>query len=389
MALLHLPIETITEAQLGDLIQAKAAESLHIEYKRQTYGGGDGAHREFLADVSSFANARGGDLLIGVEAAKGVPSALSAFAGNADAELLRLDNMARGGLEPRISNLQMRAVPIAAGGSVLVIRIPRSYRGPHRVIFGGSNKFHARSSIGKYEPNVDELRAMFAFAPELAERMRAFRFSRVASIAAGDTPAALQGNLCLVLHVVPFSHFDLRPSLSLPKAVGVGSYFIPIGTTHAADSRINIDGFLTLSNPNDTGQHRAYVQVFRPGAVEAVACLGEHVEIRALGVDIVRHARLYTTALQECDAEPPFMVMASILGTKDKRVAALDNYKQLRGQVADRDQLHLTEVVLEETPNGNPNCGLALKPLLDHLANAAGLATSPSFDQEGNCLIHE
>jgi len=61
--MLHLPIETITEAQLGDLIQAKAAESLHIEYKRQTYGGGDGAHREFLADVSSFANARGGDLL--------------------------------------------------------------------------------------------------------------------------------------------------------------------------------------------------------------------------------------------------------------------------------------------------------------------------------------
>jgi len=99
---------------------------------------------------------------------------------------------------------------------------------------------------------------------------------------------------------------------------GVGSYFIPIGTTHAADSRINIDGFLTLSNPNDTGQHRAYVQVFRPGAVEAVACLGEHVEIRALGVDIVRHARLYTTALQECDAEPPFMVMASILGTRTR-----------------------------------------------------------------------
>jgi len=164
MALLHLPIETITEAQLGDLIQAKAAESLHIEYKRQTYGGGDGAHREFLADVSSFANARGGDLLIGVEAAKGVPSALSAFAGNADAELLRLDNMARGGLEPRISNLQMRAVPIAAGGSVLVIAF-RAVIGDRTALSSvGPISFTLGRRSANTKPNVDELRAMFAFA---------------------------------------------------------------------------------------------------------------------------------------------------------------------------------------------------------------------------------
>ena len=37
-----------------------------MEYKRETYGTNDDQRREFLADVSSFANAAGGDLVIGM-----------------------------------------------------------------------------------------------------------------------------------------------------------------------------------------------------------------------------------------------------------------------------------------------------------------------------------
>jgi len=106
--------------------------------------------------------------------------------------------MARSGLEPRISNLQTKAVPIGSGGCVLIVRVPRSYSAPRRVIFRGRNRFWARSSAGKYEPNVEELRAMFFFAPQLAERMREFRLNRVAHIAAGDTPVPLLDDCCLV-----------------------------------------------------------------------------------------------------------------------------------------------------------------------------------------------
>ena len=155
---------------------------------------------------------------------------------------------------------------------MLIIRVPRSYRGPHRVIFKGWNRFFARSSAGRYEPNVEELRALFAFAPELAERMRSFRFERVAKIAADDTPVPLQEPLRLVLHVVPFSHFDLGPSLAMTEVVTKPHHFAAIGAL-GGDHRLNVDGFLTMSNPNDKGAHRAYTQVFRTGAVEAVACL--------------------------------------------------------------------------------------------------------------------
>ena len=158
MALTHVPLDKITEAHLAGLIAAKAAESLHIDYKRETYGGNDEARREFLADISSFANSLGGDLVIGMTEAGGVPTDFSPFTGNAGAEVLRLEQMARDGLAPRIANLRPVAVPLSQDGHVIVLRIPKSYNPPHRVIFKNSGRFWARSSAGRFEPNVEELR---------------------------------------------------------------------------------------------------------------------------------------------------------------------------------------------------------------------------------------
>ena len=56
MALLDIPLDRITEADVRRLIAAGAAESLYIDYKQATYGGKEADHAELLADVSSFAN---------------------------------------------------------------------------------------------------------------------------------------------------------------------------------------------------------------------------------------------------------------------------------------------------------------------------------------------
>src|SRR2546423_9625998 len=105
MALTHIPLQTISEGDLRALIEGVAAESLTIEYKRDSYGTDDRSKVEFLADVSSLANTRGGDLIIGIDATAGVPTELSPLTADADAERLRFEQMARSGLEPRIPNL--------------------------------------------------------------------------------------------------------------------------------------------------------------------------------------------------------------------------------------------------------------------------------------------
>jgi hypothetical protein len=91
---MHVPIEQIEQSHLEGLINSKTAEARDIDYKRETYTGGDAAHAEFLADVSSFANALGGDLVIGMAATKGIPTKFAPFMRDADAELLRLEQMA-------------------------------------------------------------------------------------------------------------------------------------------------------------------------------------------------------------------------------------------------------------------------------------------------------
>src|SRR5262249_37553560 len=140
------------------------------------------------------------------------------------------------------------------------------------IIFKNTARFWARSSAGKYEPNVEELRRIFTEAPLLAEPLRAFRTERTARIASHETPVGLLDGGNLVPHVVPFTAFDFGQSLSLDKVEAQPLRFVPIGSVSPRDYQITFDGFLTGSDDEGISKpQRAYVQVFRSGAVEAVA----------------------------------------------------------------------------------------------------------------------
>jgi hypothetical protein len=387
MALMHIPLEQIEEKHLQSLAETGAAESLWIEYKRDTYGSNDDAKAEFLADISSFANSSGGDLVIGMEAKKGVPIRVKPFTEPADSELLRLNQMAQNGLQPRIAKLLTKAVQIASGGSVLIIRVPSSYSAPHRVIFKNKNRFWARSGVGKYEPDVDQLREIFTRAPQLAERMREFRMERIARIAAGDTPVPLSEEACLVVHVIPFSAFDLRPPFSLQNALEIWLNFSP---TRPVAYRINFDGFLTLTDADsDKRKHLNYAQVFRTGATEFVTSpmmRGQNwIVAQHLDAIVVNSTRNFGAALHKCGAEPALAIMVSLTGVKGKQLNLGSSFPET--VLIDRDQLHCTEVILDDVPGDYRDCAKKIRPILDQLANAAGRQSSASFDQSGNYTL--
>jgi hypothetical protein len=390
MALVHIPLEQINESHLQSLISAQAAETLYVDYKRETYGGSDEQRREFLADVSSFANAGGGDLIVGMTESEGIPTGFHQFAMNADAERLRLEQMARDGLQPRIMGLQTRAVPLAAGGWVIVVRVPKSYNPPHRLIFKNSLRFWARSSAGKFEPNVEELRHIFTAAPQLAERIRSFRMERIAKVSARETPVPVFGGCpLLAMHVVPYSAFDMRRSLSLAEVEKRWQQFAPLGSDSPTYWGVNFDGFLGLSNADAKApQQRAYIQVFRSGSVEAVAAVIDGVlktiELEAV---IVRYAGLYADGLHACGIDPPLVVLASLLGTERSSFVAGNEGIAANGIRADRDQYHFVEAVLENIPKNDRKAAPALRFILDHLAGLAGKSQTPTFDSAGNYLL--
>lgn len=150
MALLHVPLFKIDEAHLQALIDAKAAESRSIEYKRDKYDDCDAHISKFLADVSSFANTSGGDLIIGMAATDGIPTSFSPLDISMDDEKLRLEHIARTGLQPRITNIDFHPVPIERGR--MCRRCP-SHPRPDRKC-RGSRFFPDLRSAGQLPPGL-------------------------------------------------------------------------------------------------------------------------------------------------------------------------------------------------------------------------------------------
>jgi hypothetical protein len=387
MALTDVPLQEIREEHLARLISTQADESLYLEYKRETYGANDEQRKEFLADVSSFANAHGGDLILGMEAKRGVPIRCQPFTGDADAERQRLEAMARDGLQPRITGLQTRAIPLSTGGTVLIVRVPKSPLPPHRISFKNTNRFWARSSAGKFEPSVDELRQIFSAGPQRLDEIRAFHAERVNLISADGAPVPLLPERpLLILHVVPFAALDAGHVISPAALADKDRDFLPMGGT-SQHWRAEFDGFVSLSNKDEDADQRAYVQIFWSGAVESVAALSEfREETLKLEGFIVRSAGWYAHALNDCGVPPPYAVLLSLVQAKGS-LFIIHEQSSASPVTSTRDRYRFPDAQLATVPESDRDTAPALRPILDRLATLAGNSHTSTFDTEGNYLL--
>ena len=189
--MLPVGIDDVDRAALRALVENRVPEGKTIEYKGKLPGRSESDVVPMLGAVASFANTAGGDLLLGVDARDGIPVELSGMEiGNPDGEVLRLEHMLLNGLQPRVPRVDLRAVEVATGKFVVLIRVPRSWIGPHRV--AKNSKFYARTSAGRYELDVGELRTAFTMSESIPARIRDFRTERLAKIHSRDTPGAAQ-----------------------------------------------------------------------------------------------------------------------------------------------------------------------------------------------------
>jgi hypothetical protein len=403
MALLHIPLADIGHKHFQGLIDAGVSESRNIEYKRDLYGNADADHAEWLADVSSFANAAGGDIVFGMEASKGLPIRFAPLTADLDQEIQRLEQIAQANLQPRLQSLHFKTIALPAGGQVLLVRVSRSYNPPHRIVRQGKKgdrRFWARSSAGKYEPNVDELRALFTLAPQLGERMRDWRFNRIAKITVQDTAVRLMYRTCLIMHIVPFSSFDPGALVSLADIDKQPYPFPPIGSSSVQHWQVNFDGVLLTSNAEKSApEQRAYTQVYRSGAIEAVASTmaggdaakGIAPSLRSIDIEgqVLLPLVKYLKGLNALGAEPPFALMVSLVGVKGVQMnvgvkAHWADDDDLA--VLDRDQYHFGEVILNSVPSSIQESAVLIRPFIEQLANTAGKAASTSFGSNGEYL---
>jgi len=232
------PFNAIDKHDIDALITDRVRESKTLEYKQELPGGADKHKKEFLADISSFANASGGDILFGITAERdgecnktGGPGSILPVTGTTpDDAKLRLEEMIRNGIDPRLP-VQIREISGYSddgSGYVVLLRIPKSLASPHVVTYKGSFAFYSRNSAGKFRLDVQELRVAFLATQSQQDRIRQFREKRLGLIVADETPVRLSTPHRLVLHLIPISSFLNNEHLDLSSLQNATMLFPPI-----------------------------------------------------------------------------------------------------------------------------------------------------------------
>jgi len=387
--MIYKRLEEVGEFDLDHLLTNSVIEGKTIEYKKVLPGNSDGDKKEFLADVSSFANTTGGDLIFGIDETQGAPVGIPGLAlSDPDLEVRRLDSIINDGLEPRI-RFATRIVQRNGKLPVLIVRTERSWIGPHRVIFKGYDKFYARNSAGKQPMDVSELRTAFTLAGSVTERIRQFREDRIAKLHNNKTPVSIMpGNSRTILHCIPLESFSRAVQYDVLKFSQDTAKVPPIITGGGWSSRINLDGLVTYSSGADGAM--AYTQLFRNGTIEAVEAYWLNVThdgkrtIPHVAVEqgILAYLRILFGIQKELGVNPPIVVALTLTETRGLEIAS-DIHSFVRGSQITEDNLILPETLVEsfdEPP------GKILKPMVDLVWNACGHAKSRNFDDQGNWI---
>ena len=387
--MIQKPIDQIEKEDIESLVTAKVSERRTLDYKAQLNVGSDAEKREFLSDVSSFANAAGGDMIFGVTDERdangkptGVPSSADGIAlPNPSEVILRLENLVRDGIDPRIPGIQWQQIAGFPKGPVLVMRIPKSWFGPHMVTFGGLSRFYSRNSAGKYPLDVGEIRSAFIASTAIGERMRAFRMERLSHVMNGETVVALGDHAKIVIHMVPLSSLDPTVFRDVTReAANLSSELKPI-VGSATTRRFNFDGYLLFRD-------NSFVQVYRSGIIESADGTllqpwseEERNRIPSISIEqqIISAVDRYLQGQQRLMIETPVFVMVTLIGLKDFAMGSSRRHFQV--EKIDRDVLPLPEVSIESYA---VNVARALRPAFDALWQACGFEGSQNYNAAGD-----
>jgi len=376
--------DSIAENDLQELIDAQVPEGLRLEFKLLQYGKSDSDKLELLKDVSAFANSQGGHLLLGVEEAEGVPTRLVGLSLDLDAEILRMEQITRNGIEPTIPGIRIRTVPLTTGENVILVRIPWSWNPPHRVKLKGVNRFYIRHSAGVHEPSVEELRALFNQSTSALEQARRFRDERIRFISEGKGQRPVEAGGRLFLHIIPIAAFSGLVNLDVEKVYEKHDAFRPLGDS-GMTPRFNYYGFI---NERGGDENYGYTQIFRNGALEAIKAdiVREHEDRRfipglALESQIFKRFTLYVNGLRDVGVPPPLIIMFTLEDVQGADYWVNSDLWVVHDPLPE-PVLTLPECVIENY-GAEIDYHRAVRPAFDALWNAIGHSRSQYFNENG------
>jgi hypothetical protein len=379
--MIYKPLNELSMRDFQALLDNGVSESRSLEYKRQLPESTYDSKKEFLADVSSFANSDGGDIIFGIAEEAGIPTEITGIhSEDFDSAILRLESLIRDGISPRI--LVYLAIVSDDSRTVIVIRIVKSWNKPHRVTFNHHDQFYSRNSAGKYQLDVEQLRVAFTDSNTTLTEMNNFVLQRDMAIFENDGIKTIAETAKLVLFLLPLESFSSDHSHAVTKLTPPD---VPPLESYGYDGEINFDGYLTYFRGGDSLTH-SYTQVYRNGIIEAVAT-GVFLDLDGTGAFycnfieglLVEKLPKYLEIYRKLGINAPFGIGISCVGIKGYPLIypAAHITRAINWRPFPKDILRLPIHMITESSQG---IGYMLQPLFDLLWNAYGYVVSPNFD---------
>lgn len=391
------PLDQIGPEDLQRLVDNRAKEGTTLEFKTELGPGGlDG----YVQHVCSFANTEGGDLIYGIQEDDHVAVAVCGLPSEGLEVLLqKMEHAARDGLDQRLSMsaLRIRPVDISNDRVVIVVRIARSLRGPHKVDRGKENRFFGRSTVGKVPMSASQIISHVEESASWRDGTDAWRRHRVGKLEGGlaevKLPSLPEGHHAHVyVHVVPVGGVravDVADS-------AVEAQLVEIGTpraTRAATAAPALLGLYVCEGPSDLVRSYAYwledgrvelgavVRVRDPNLPHSASIDGENLEC-----GLYRSVGAAFQGLNALDIPPPYLVYVTLAGGAglnisysgvsvpgDEAVRKLNGDIFLPGHLIDSTE----DVDLWEL----------LRPMLNRLARSSGYRQSRFFNSNNGPRI--
>ncbi|MBX7171348.1 MAG: ATP-binding protein [Pyrinomonadaceae bacterium] len=407
----YKPLNEVDLNDLQLLVSNKVQEGTQLDYKLTEPEKNDDGKKEFLKDVSAFANTNGGYLIYGVEEQEinkkktGFAERVVGIEGlNTNDLKLWMENLIRTNIEPRLVGIEFKEIIVSLTHTVLIVRIPRSWNSPHVVSFGKHWRFYARNSAGNYQMDVTQLRDLFNLGNTIPEKIEEKRNGRLSEIKRKYQTGKQIPLATLVIQIYPFDSLRMGTSIDLSKAK-VLNKFLSLGDKSNYDPKFNFDGLYF-------GENNSYMQIFRNGVIEELNTRifgkdesGEYfLNSKYLDWDLIKSVGWRLALLKFLGIDSPIMLNISVLGIHNYKIkvryAQMNQYfDKILSNKSDRSDLIINPIFIESVSNLDLegsiieknteilNCWKTaenlLKPAFDSIWNAFGFEKCLYYDDEG------
>jgi hypothetical protein len=393
-----LPLDKVTSAVLDSFVVNRVGEGRQLEYKGTLHLTRPSERTEFLRDVSAFANAVGGDILFGMHERREADNKQTGEAGtvvglpglNLDATKQLIENLLRDGLDPPLTRVEFHPVERPGADPCLILRIQRSWTGPHRVTYDKHSEFHSRNSSGRFPLDTAGIREAMLMSATAEERVRALRRERIERLRRGEAPVPFGEGSFFAFHALPL--IQDREAWDRLLALDIADRLFrlaPSSDTGGLDKRFNLDGFVSFPPVTDVGR-AAYVQAFRDGGIEAAYRIVRNP--RTNFIHAINYERATVGVLsravslwKQLGVEPPIATGLALSGVKGEGLVRDPDLWGPQGAF-DRDVVEIPAIILYDLAPPAPEL---LKPLFDHMWNSAGWEASPYYDKDGRWTVRQ